>query len=130
MIPFSPGLALYLLFICMVVATGTGALVGAIASLALRLPVRGIWKDALLGLFGFLMAFGAFVFLGPLRAFVNSDEGPLRASLVAAAALPVLRQLFNSFSLGEVQLSSGHPSLNLAPNGNDRCKRRFRPQIR
>jgi hypothetical protein len=47
-----------------------------------------------LGLLGFLIVFGAFVFLGPLRAFVNSDEGPLKASLVAAMALPVLRQLF------------------------------------
>ena len=94
MIPFSPGLALYLVFICMVIATGTAALAGVLASLALRLPVRGIWKDALLGLLGFSIVFGAFAFLGPLRAFANSDEGPLKASLIAAVALPILRQLF------------------------------------
>ena len=94
MIPFSPGVLVYLLFICMVVAAGIGALVGVIASLFTKLPVRGIWKDALLGLLGFSMVFGAFVFVGALRAFVNSDEGPLKASLIAAVALPILRQLF------------------------------------
>jgi hypothetical protein len=56
-IPFSPGLLVYLLFICMVVAAGTGALVGLIASLFLRLRVRGTWKDALLGLLGFSIVF-------------------------------------------------------------------------
>lgn len=31
-----------------------GALAGVLASFFLRLPIRGVWKDALLGLLGFL----------------------------------------------------------------------------
>jgi uncharacterized membrane protein YeaQ/YmgE (transglycosylase-associated protein family) len=72
----------------------TGTLAGVLASLCLRLPMRGIWKNALLGLLGFLVAFMGFIFFGPLRAFVNSDERlPLQAGLVTAAALPFLREL-------------------------------------
>src|SRR6266853_3406325 len=93
MIPYSPALTVYLLLICIAIATGVGALVGVLSSLCLRLPIRGIWKDALLSLLGFLLVFMAFAFLRPLRAFVNSDEGPLRAGLVAAAVLPFLREL-------------------------------------
>jgi uncharacterized membrane protein YeaQ/YmgE (transglycosylase-associated protein family) len=89
-----PALALYLLLICLVIASATGALAGVLASLCLRLPMRGIWKDTLLGLLGFLVAFMAFVFLGPLHTFVNSDEGlPLKAGLMMAAVLPFLREL-------------------------------------
>jgi hypothetical protein len=55
--------------------------------------MRGIWEDALLGLLGFLVAFMVFAVLGPLHSFLNCDEGPLRAGLVAATAVPFMREL-------------------------------------
>jgi hypothetical protein len=56
--------------------------------------MRGIWKDGLLSLLGFSVAFMAFALLGPLHAYINSDEGlPLKAGLVTAAALPLLREV-------------------------------------
>ena len=93
-IPYSPALTLYFLLICLAISMAMGAIVGVLASLSLRLPMHGIWKDALLSLLGFSVAFMALVFLGPLHTFVSSDEGlPLRTGLVTAAALPFLREL-------------------------------------
>ncbi len=94
MIPSSPALSLYLLAVCVVIAAGVGALAGVIASLSLRLPIRDIWRDALIGLLGFLVAFAAFAFLGRLRTFASSDEGPLKAGLAAATTVPVVREFF------------------------------------
>ena len=83
-----PGLALFLLVICLVTAAVTGTLTGVIMSSCLKLPMRGHWVDAVLGLLGFLFAFMAFAFLDPLQAVVKSDDAPLKAGLVASAALP------------------------------------------
>jgi hypothetical protein len=91
-IPFSLALSLYLLVVCVAIAAGAAALAGVIASLSFRLPVRGIWRDALLGLLGFLVVVAAFAFFGPLRTFASSDEVPLEARLAAATAAPVLRE--------------------------------------
>ena len=94
MAPFSSALALYLLVVCVAIAAGVGAIVGVIASLSLRLPIRGTWRDSLLGLLGFLVVFAAFAFLGSHSTFANSNEVPLKAGLAAATAAPVLRELF------------------------------------
>ena len=94
MIPASPALSLYLLVGCVAIAAGVGALAGVIASLFLRLTIRDTWRDALLGLSGFVVTFATFAFSGPLRTLADSDEGPLKAGLAAAAAVPVLRELF------------------------------------
>jgi hypothetical protein len=76
-----PGLALFLLVLCLVIAVVIGALSGVLTSLCLKLPLRGLWVDALLGPLGFLLVF---------MAFAKSDEAPLKAGLVAAAALPFI----------------------------------------
>ena len=85
-----PGLALILLVICLAIAVAAGTLTGVLMSSCLKLPMRGLWVDAVLGLLGFLFVFMAFAFLDPLQAIVKSDEGPLRAGLVASAALPFI----------------------------------------
>jgi hypothetical protein len=110
-IPYSPALTLNLLLICLVIAMATGTLAGVLVSLCLRLPMRGIWKDTLVGLLGFLVAFMAFAFLGPLRAFLNSDEGLLRAGLVTAAALPFLRELSRFIRFRRGSTTTQHPSI-------------------
>jgi len=88
-----PGLALFLLLICLVISVVTGTLTGALMSSCLKLPMRGLWVDAVFGLLGFLFVFVAFTFLGPLQAIAKSDEGPLKAGLVASAAFPFIWEL-------------------------------------
>jgi hypothetical protein len=85
-----PGLAIFLLVICLATALVAGTLTGVLMSSCLKLPMRGLWVDAVLGLFGFFFVFMAFAFLGPLQATVKSDEGPIKAGLVASAALPFI----------------------------------------
>jgi hypothetical protein len=64
-----------------------GALTGVLASFVLRLPIRGVWKDALLGLLGFMTFYVTNLVyrIGPL------DPVPL--GLVVAALCAIVRQV-------------------------------------
>jgi hypothetical protein len=91
--PVSPALAAYFLTIEIIVAVTTGVVTGILASLCLRLPMRGIWKDALLGLLGFLLFFAVDIF-SPFGSFlINRGVDPVLVSLTGAALFPLLREL-------------------------------------
>jgi hypothetical protein len=64
-----------------------GALAGVLASFFLRLPIRGVWKNAVLGLSGFMGFFVTNLFsrLAPLD--------PVPGGLVAAALCATVRQV-------------------------------------
>jgi len=92
--PVSPALAAYFEIVEIIVAMATGAVTGVLASFCLRLQIRGVWKDALLGLLGFLL-FAAVDIFSPLRYFLtNRNVDPINLSLAGAVLLPLLRELF------------------------------------
>jgi hypothetical protein len=70
-----------------------GALAGVLASLLLRLPIRGVWKNALLGVLGFAAFFVTILVtrLGP--SLINNFIDPVRAALVFATLCPVVREV-------------------------------------
>ena len=69
-----------------------GALAGVLASFFLRLPIRGVWKDALLGLVGFPVFVVMLVSrLGTLLIGTRID--PNWVGLAVAALCPVVRQV-------------------------------------
>jgi hypothetical protein len=75
-------------------AMASGALAGVLASFFLRLPIRGVWKDAVLGLLGFLVFFVAtnlFSWLESLLILNLID--PVNPGLVVAALFPIVRQV-------------------------------------
>jgi predicted Co/Zn/Cd cation transporter (cation efflux family) len=93
--PLSPTLVAYFFFICILLAMGTGAATGAVASCCLRLPVHGILRDALLGAAGFLVGFAVIVLVRPLgHALVNHFISPIAVALVVAAMFPLSRAIF------------------------------------
>ncbi len=65
MIPISPLLTIYFAIFCALFAMAVGALSGVLASFLLRLPIRGVLKNALLGLLGFLGFFVAILVSRP-----------------------------------------------------------------
>jgi hypothetical protein len=82
-----PGFTIFFLLVCGLFAMAAGALAGVLASLFLRLPIRGVWKDAVLGLLGFLVFYVTNLVsrLGPLD--------PVPVGLVVAALCPIVRQV-------------------------------------
>jgi hypothetical protein len=93
-IPVSPIIVVYFLLIYAVLAMGTGAATGAVASFSLRLPMRGILTDALLGTAGFLIGFAVTVLVRPLGSpLVNHFISPIGAALVVSPIFPLLRAI-------------------------------------
>ena len=93
-----PGFTIFVLLVCGLLAMAAGALVGVLASFFLRLPIRGVWKDAVLGLLGFLVFFVTNLVtnlvsrLGSL--LINSSLiDPIWVGLVVAALCPIVRQV-------------------------------------
>jgi|SRR5271155_384767 hypothetical protein len=84
---------IFFLFVCGLLAMAAGALAGVLASFFFRLPVRGVWKDALLGLFGFLVLFETNLVsrLGALLG--NNLIDPVKPGLVVAALCAIVRQV-------------------------------------
>ncbi len=71
-----------------------GALAGVLASFFLRLPIRGVWKDAVLGLLGFLVFFVATTLVSWLRSLlILNFIDPVSPGLVVAALFPIVRQV-------------------------------------
>jgi hypothetical protein len=52
-----PGFTIFFLLVSGLLAMAAAVLAGVLASFFLRLPIRGVWKDAVLGLLGFLVFF-------------------------------------------------------------------------
>ena len=92
-----PGFTIFVLLVCGLLAMAAGALAGVLASFFLRLPIRGVWKDAVLGLLGFLVFFVTNLVtnlvsrLGSL--LMNSLMDPTWPGLVVAALCPIVRQV-------------------------------------
>src|SRR5271170_5164941 len=82
-----PAFVIFFLLVCGLLATAAGALAGVLASFFLRLPIRGVWKDALLGLLGFTAFYVTNLYyrLGPLD--------PVPVGLVVAAFCAIVRQV-------------------------------------
>jgi hypothetical protein len=82
-----PGFTIFVLLINGLLAMAAGALAGVLASFILRLPIRAVWKDAVLGLLGFMVFYAANLFfqVGPLD--------PLPAGLVIAALCAIVRHV-------------------------------------
>jgi hypothetical protein len=92
-IPYSRALTIYLSLIAVLLAMGAGAFSGVLASFLLRLPIRGVWKDALLGSLGFLVGF-VMVLVTPLGYFlVNHFIDPITPGLVLAVLFAVAREV-------------------------------------
>jgi hypothetical protein len=73
---------------------GIGAGTGAGVSFCLKLPMRGILTDALLGAAGFLVGFAIILIVRPLgHALVNHFINPLSVALVVAAIFPLFRAI-------------------------------------
>jgi hypothetical protein len=93
--PVSPTLVVYFLFIHMLLAMGIGAAAGVVASFCLRLPMRGILTDALLGAAGFLAAFAIIIVVRPLgNALANHFSSPMNVALAVATIFPLSRTIF------------------------------------
>jgi hypothetical protein len=88
-----PGFMISVLFVFGLLAMAAGALAGVLLSFFLRLPIRGVWKDAGLGLLGFLLSFGANL-VSRLGALLNNNLlDPFWGGLVVAALCPIFRQV-------------------------------------
>jgi len=75
-------------------AMAAGALAGVLVSFFLRLPIRSVWKDALLGLLGFLVFFLATTLVSRLRSLLITNLiDPVNPGLVVAALFPIVRQV-------------------------------------
>jgi hypothetical protein len=75
-------------------AMAAGALAGVLASFFLRLPIRGIWKDAVLGLLGFLVFFVTTALVPRLTSLLILNLiDPVNPGLVVAALFPIVRQV-------------------------------------
>ena len=71
-----------------------GALAGVLASFFFRLPIRDLWKDAVLGLFGFLVFVVATNLVSWLESLlIRNLIDPVNPGLLLAALCPVVRQV-------------------------------------
>jgi hypothetical protein len=89
-----PGFTIFFFLVFGLLAMTAGALAGVLASFCLRLPIRGVWKDAGLGLLGFLVYFvttNLFSWLESLLILNLID--PVTPGLAVAALCPIVRQV-------------------------------------
>jgi hypothetical protein len=84
---------IFVLFVCGLLAMAAGVLAGVLASFFLRLPIQAVWKDALLGLFGF-QVFYATTFVSPLDSLlIRNFIDPNTVGLAVAALCAIVRQV-------------------------------------
>jgi len=107
MLPLPLGVAVYFLVIYAFGGMAIGALTGFVVSLALKLGIRGIIKDGVLGFFGFLLGcIGATFMPWPrntisyyvdgtlVTSTMNSYQHPIPVGFVVAVLLPLLHTLY------------------------------------
>jgi hypothetical protein len=82
-----PAFTIFFLLICGLLAMAAGAIAGVLASFFLRLPIRGVWKDAVLGLLGYMV----FYVTNLVSQFGPLD--PVPVGLGAAALCSIVRQV-------------------------------------
>ena len=84
---------IFFLLVFGLLAMAAGALAGVVASFFLSLPIRGVWKDAVLGLLGFLVLFETNL-VSRLGALLNNNLiDPAWPGLAVAALCPIVRQV-------------------------------------
>jgi hypothetical protein len=89
-----PGFMILFFLVFGLLAMAAGALAGVLVSFFLRLPIRSVWKDALLGLLGFLVFFLATTLVSRLRSLLITNLiDPVNPGLVVAALFPIVRQV-------------------------------------
>ena len=89
-----PGFTIFFYLVFGLLAMAAGALAGVLASFFLRLPIRGVWKDAVLGLLGFLVFFVTTTLFSWLRSLLILNLiDPVSPGLVVAALFPIVRQV-------------------------------------
>ena len=83
-----------LLLVCALAAIAIGALAGVLISYILRHPRSGISTDGVLGLFGFLLGSGIYIFVAPVGDFFSKRFlAPFNVAFIAATLLPCFREL-------------------------------------
>ena len=88
-----PGFMIFFLLVYGLFAMAAGALAGVLTSLFLRLPIRGVWKDAVLGLLVFLVFFVTQLVSRLGLLLINSLIDPTWVGLGVAALCPIVRQV-------------------------------------
>ena len=89
-----PGFTIFFFLVFGLLAMASGALAGVLASFFLRLPIRGVWKDAVLGLLGFLVYFVTTNLVSWLESLLILNLiDPVNPGLVVAALVPIVRQV-------------------------------------
>ena len=89
-----PGFTIFFFLVFGLLAMAAGALAGVLASFFLGLPIRGVWKDAVLGLLGFLLFFVTTDLVPPLTSLlILNFIDPVNPGLVVAALCPIIRQV-------------------------------------
>jgi hypothetical protein len=88
-----PGFTIFFFLVCGLLAMAAGALAGVLASFFLRLPIRGVWKDAVLGLLGFLVFYVTTLFSRLGSLLIGSLIDPTSPGFVVAAVCPIVRQV-------------------------------------
>ena len=100
-----PGFMILFFLVFGLLAMAAGALSGVLASFFLRLPIRGVWKDAVLGLLGFLLFFVTTDLVPRLTSLLILNLiDPVNPGLVVAAFCPIVRQVLRFRSV------RSHPS--------------------
>lgn len=77
------------------IAMAAGMFTGTLACLCLRLQIRGLMKDALLGWLGFFLGFIACILISPHNSLTtNVGPNPYFFAFLGAAFLPILREVY------------------------------------
>jgi hypothetical protein len=89
-----PGFTIFFFLVFGLLAMAAGTLAGVLASYFLRLPIRGVWKDAVLGLLGFLVFYVATILVPRLTSLLILNLiDPVSPGLLVAALCPIVRQV-------------------------------------
>jgi hypothetical protein len=91
-----PGFMIFFWLLFGLLAMAAGALAGVLTSFLLRLPIRGVWKDSVLGLLGFLVFSATTLFSRLGSLLINNLIDPVSQGLVVAALCPIVRQVLRS----------------------------------
>lgn len=89
---YDSGWMAYGLLLAIVIGLAIGAVAGSITSFVLRLAIRGVQWDALLGSIGYVTA----AQIPWRRSVTNHDVSTTIVTVALAAMLPILRELYRS----------------------------------
>ena len=91
---YDTGWMIYGLIMAAVIGMAIGVITGSFLSLILKLGMRGLWWDALLGAIGYVAANEAAILMPWSRSTPANDVGTTMVVMSLAAILPILRELY------------------------------------